>query len=133
MLCIDSSNLFSYHFIHLFTFDISISQSSSLLLISSFICTNQTVRNKSAIILGLREAESSKMVSNKYSCSYFYFLHFKVQQSVELRLLGGEKKSPLTTHLEREIRKLECSVNYNCSPLLSRGRGRGSGVQAPSL
>ena len=30
----------------------------------------------------------------------------------------------LSSHVERKICKLECSVNYNCSPLLGRGRGR---------
>ena len=50
-----------------------------------------------------------------------------------VKIVGEKKKSPLATQSEREIIKLERSVNYGCSQLSARGRGRGSGVYAPSL
>ena len=37
------------------------------------------------------------------------------------------KKIPLSSRPEREIRKLECSVNYNSSPFNSKEQGRGVG------
>ena len=41
-------------------------------------------------------------------------------------MLGGKKRG--SSHFEREIRKLECSVNYNSSPFTARGKGSGAGV-----
>ncbi|RVW67644.1 hypothetical protein CK203_063068 [Vitis vinifera] len=40
-----------------------------------------------------------------------------------VKIARGKKKSPLATRLEREIRKLECSVNYDCAPLSVREGG----------
>ena len=40
-----------------------------------------------------------------------------------VKIVGEKKKSPLATQLEREIIKLERSVNYGCSQLSARGRG----------
>lgn len=48
-----------------------------------------------------------------------------------VKITRRKKKSPLATHLEKDMRKLECSVHYNCFPLSYRGRRRGSGVHAP--
>ena len=42
-----------------------------------------------------------------------------------LRMSGGEKRS--SSRFEREIRKLECLVNYNSSPFTTRGNGSGAG------
>lgn len=57
----------------------------------------------------------------------------ETRRGLGVKIVGGKKKSPLDIRLERKIRKLECLVNYNCSPLLSKGKGRGSWVCAPSL
>ena len=46
----------------------------------------------------------------------------------EVEVVGGKKKLLSATHLEREIQKLKCLVNYNCFPLSARGRERGNGV-----
>lgn len=43
-----------------------------------------------------------------------------------IKVVGGKRKSFLAAHLEREMRKLEWPINYNCSPLLVRGKGRGA-------
>ena len=40
-----------------------------------------------------------------------------------IKIARGKKKSPLATRLEKEIRKLECSVNYDCAPLSVREGG----------
>ncbi|RVW16306.1 hypothetical protein CK203_067714 [Vitis vinifera] len=50
----------------------------------------------------------------------------ETRRGLGVKIVGGKKKSPLDIRLERKIRKLECLVNYNCSPLLSKGKGRGS-------
>ena len=44
-----------------------------------------------------------------------------------VKVVGGKKKSFLATHLEREILKLECPGNYDCSFVLVKVRGRGFG------
>ena len=38
-----------------------------------------------------------------------------------------------STHLERKIQKLECSMNYNCSLLSVRDKGGSNGVSIFSL
>lgn len=45
-----------------------------------------------------------------------------------VKVARGKKKLLLTTWLEKEIQKLECLVNYNCSPLLAKGKGKGAMV-----
>ena len=45
------------------------------------------------------------------------------RKGLGVKITRGKKKSPLATRLEREIRKLECSVNYDCSPLSAREGG----------
>ena len=42
--------------------------------------------------------------------------------------MRGKKKLLPVTWLEREICKLDRSVNFNRSPLTAKGRGRGSGI-----
>lgn len=42
----------------------------------------------------------------------------------------GKRKPKVSSHFDREIRKLESSVNYNRFPLFARGRGRSIGYQA---
>ena len=46
------------------------------------------------------------------------------------RLQGGGVEPNSSSCFEREIRKLECSINYNRSPMIVRGRGRSNGDQA---
>ena len=43
---------------------------------------------------------------------------------------GGKREPFLSSHSKREILPLECSANYNSSPLIVRGRGRSSGDSA---
>ena len=50
-----------------------------------------------------------------------------------VKVSRGNRKSFSCTCLEGEIRKLECSVNYNYSPLSVKGRGKSSGVSALSI
>ena len=40
-----------------------------------------------------------------------------------VKITRGKKKSPLATRLEREIRKLECSVNYDSHSRPGKGQG----------
>lgn len=41
-----------------------------------------------------------------------------------IKALGGMGKPNASSCFEREIQKLECTFNYNRSPMLTRGRGR---------
>lgn len=40
-----------------------------------------------------------------------------------------KRKPNTSSRFDREIWKLECSVNYNRSPMLVRGKGRSNGEQ----
>lgn len=59
---------------------------------------------------------------------------FSLLRKIETRkgcgvcVLRKKKKLNSTSRFEREIQKLECSVNYKNSPLLVRGKGRSSGI-----
>lgn len=44
--------------------------------------------------------------------------------------LGRKMNPKASSRFDREIQKLECSINYNKSPLVARGRGRSIGDQA---
>ena len=54
---------------------------------------------------------------------------FSLLRKIETRkgcgvcVLGKKKKLNSTSRFEREIQKLECSVNYKNSPLLVKGKG----------
>lgn len=43
-------------------------------------------------------------------------------------VLGGRIKPLASSRFEREIRKLECSVNYNNSPSTIKGKRKGAGT-----
>lgn len=47
----------------------------------------------------------------------------ETRRGLGVKIVGGKKKSPLATQSEREIIKLERSVNYGCSQLSARGGG----------
>lgn len=47
-----------------------------------------------------------------------------------VRISRGKRKMFSASHVEREIRNLECLVNYNSSPLSVREKGRSCGVQS---
>ena len=57
----------------------------------------------------------------KESNSLLWKLESRKGRGVKITRL--KKKSPLASRMEREIRKLECSVNYDCSPLSAREGG----------
>lgn len=50
-----------------------------------------------------------------------------------VKVSGGKRILPSSSHFEREIRMLECSVNYKSSPLTSRGRERSTGESPLTL
>ena len=52
----------------------------------------------------------------------FLLRKIKLRKGCEIKVSRGSRKF-LSTRLEREIRKLECPMNYNCSPLSIRGKG----------
>ena len=43
-----------------------------------------------------------------------------------IRMSGGKKRC--SSHFEREIQKLECSINYNSSPFTAKVKGSGARV-----
>ena len=45
-----------------------------------------------------------------------------------VKISGGKRKAFSSSRVEREISKLECSVNYSSSPFLVKGKRRSNGV-----
>lgn len=49
------------------------------------------------------------------------------------KVSSGKRNLPSTFYFEREICKLECSINYNSSPITIKGRGRSTEDSTPIL
>ena len=45
-----------------------------------------------------------------------------------VKISGGKRKAFSSSRVQREISKLECSVNYSSSPFLVKGKRRSNGV-----
>ncbi|RVW95945.1 Pseudouridylate synthase 7-like [Vitis vinifera] len=52
----------------------------------------------------------------------------EVKKGCGVKVFGGRRKSLSSLQLEKEIRRLKCSVNYNSVPFTLKGKGRGWGI-----
>ena len=50
--------------------------------------------------------------------------NLEARKGLGVKVSGERRKHFSTSHFERELRKLECSINYNSSPYTFRGKWR---------
>ena len=60
-------------------------------------------------------------------CMYLCIPFWRIWGKEKGMGLRSQAERNLASHLERELRKLECTVSYNSSPCSFRGKGRNNG------